>query len=637
MRILLVSMPWASIDMPSIALGILTRLAGTKLTGIDVRSVFGNLDYADWLAERYPLSSGDYKFFATDTHFESCGEWVFAPALHEKERHADEFEQMMRTRFPEERVDQMLKLRALSDEFIQGFAERIVAMAPDVVGFTSTFQQSVASLAAARYIKRLAPRIVTVFGGANCDGPQGAAVHRNFPYVDHVVRGEGEVNFPALVEALRGKGDPEDIPGLCWRREDGASVANPMEEKPIPPGALVLPDYDEFFKRWSTSVARSWAEPALVVEGARGCWWGAKHHCTFCGLNGSYMEFRSKSPGRFHDEIMELVERHRILDVYVVDNILDMSYITSLLPRLAEADHDLRLTCEVKSNLRRHQLQALADAGVGTIQPGIESLNSHVLKLMDKGVTGCQNVRLIRDAESLGIRVYWNYLYGFPGETPADYTDVIEQLPALHHLVPPMAASRIAIERFSPYFNQPELGFPDLRPARSHRLIFDLPESECYDLTYIFDAQPAGIEEELGHRLQAAAADWREAAAESRLTYHDLGGSIVLINTRPHFRWSMLVLDDPVERALFRLLDDPRSVPVLSRKLSAALTGDVSEEAISQILADWRGRGVVFTDNGQFVQVAAVATNRELQRTRSSFHQRAVNTGPEASRLVTQR
>ncbi|MBE1530424.1 RiPP maturation radical SAM C-methyltransferase [Actinomadura algeriensis] len=637
MRILLVSMPWAAIDMPPIGLGVLARLARTKLTGIDVRTVSGNLDYIDWLAERSPMSMGDYKFFAVDSHFESCGDWVFAPALHDTERHAGEFEQMARTRFPGERVDRMLELRALSDEFVRDFAERIVAMAPDVVGFTSTFQQNVASLAAARHVKRLAPEIVTVFGGANCDGPQGAAVHRNFPYVDHVVRGEGELNFPALVEALRGKGRFEDVPGLVWRRADGTSVANPMDRKPLPPGVLVTPDYDDFFERWSTSVARSWVEPVLVMEGSRGCWWGDKHHCTFCGLNGSYMEFRSKSPGRFYEEVMELVERHRTLDVYMVDNILDMSYLTSVLPRLTEADHDLRIHCEVKANLRHDQLRVLADAGVVVIQPGIENLNSHVLKLMDKGVTGCQNVRFIRDGESLGIKVVWNYLYGFPGETADDYTAVIEQFPALHHLRPPDAVSRIVIERFSPYFDRPELGFPDLRPARAHRLIYDLPEDECFDLSYSFEARPAGIDDRLADRLDAAAAEWQEAAADSRLTYHDLGDRIVLINTRPRFDWSTLVLEDPVECALFRLLDDPRSVPSVSRKLSAKFAGRASETTISEILADWRERGVVFTDNGHFIHVAAVAANRELLRTGTSVHRRAASTGPDASRLVAQR
>ncbi|TDC70311.1 RiPP maturation radical SAM protein 1 [Actinomadura sp. GC306] len=636
MRILLVSMPWAAIDMPPIALGVLGRLARTRLDGVEVRTVCGNLDYIDWLAERSPLSPADYGFFAVDSHFESCGDWVFAPALHDRERHAAEFEEMAREKFPAERVDLMLRLREQSEAFIRDLAERIVAMEPDLVGFTSTFQQNVASLAAARHIKRLAPEILTVFGGANCDGPQGAAIHRNFGYIDLVVRGEGELNFPAMVEAIRGKGEFADIPGLCWRRDDGTSVANEMEAKPLPPNVLVPPDYDDFFERWSTSVARSWVEPVLVMEGSRGCWWGAKHHCTFCGLNGSYMDFRSKSPGRFYDEIMELVERHRTLDIYVVDNILDMAHVTSLLPRLAEADHDLRLHCEVKSNLRRRHLQTLTDAGVVVIQPGIENLSSHVLKLMDKGVTGCQNVRIIRDAESLGIKVLWNYLYGFPGETSADYTAIVEQFPALHHLRPPEAIARIVIERFSPYFNRPELGFPDLRPARPHRLIYDLPESECRDLSYSFDAAPAGIGEDVAELLGAATERWQEVAPQSRLTFHDLGEKIVLINTRPHFAWSTHVLADPVELALFRLLDDPRNIPVLARKLSAETGADIGEAAVAAILADWRGRGLVFTDNDHYIHVAAVAANRELQRTRTDVHLRAADTGHAAPRLVAQ-
>src|SRR5205807_1753573 len=98
------------------------------------------------------------------------------------------------------------------------------------------------------------------------------------------------------------------------------------------------------------------------------------------------------------------------------DNILDMAYLGSLLPRLAGAGLDLGLHWEIKANLRRSQLQVLADAGVVAVQPGIESLSGQVLRLMDKGVTGCLNVRALRDAASCGLGVVWNYLYGFPGE-----------------------------------------------------------------------------------------------------------------------------------------------------------------------------------------------------------------------------
>ncbi len=36
----------------------------------------------------------------------------------------------------------------------------------------------------------------------------------------------------------------------------------------------------------------------VPYETSRGCWWGQKKHCTFCGLNPLGMNYRAKSPER---------------------------------------------------------------------------------------------------------------------------------------------------------------------------------------------------------------------------------------------------------------------------------------------------------------------------------------------------
>jgi len=463
----------------------------------------------------------------------------------------------------------------------------------------------------------VASDVRTVFGGANCDGDQGAALHRNFDFVDYVVRGEGETAFPALLTALS-RADTAALastPGLCWRGPDGVARANPMASRPLLPNEIISPDYDGYFERLESSAARSWVEPKLVVEGARGCWWGEKHHCKFCGLNGSFMQFRSKSPNQFYDEIIRLVERHQVLDMYVVDNILDMGYLTTLLPRLTESGYDLRLHYEIKGNLRRDQLTALADAGLVSVQPGVENLSTRVLKIMDKGITGCQNVRLLRDAASAGLAPAWNYLYGFPGELPEDYLPLIEQFPALHHLTPLDVVARIVVERFSPYFNRPELGFTPLAPAPPYRRIYDLPEAELMDLAYMFSAPELGIDESVADQLRAAAEEWQREHVRSRLSQLDLGDSIVLISRRRRFDWTVLTLRDPVEVAAFRLLDQPHKPAALLRKLA----GQATAAGIETLLDRWRRLGIVFTDAGQYVHVAAEATNDELLRFEEHF------------------
>jgi ribosomal peptide maturation radical SAM protein 1 len=620
-RVLLLNMPWSPIDLPSLALGILKRSVDERVPGATCEVLHANLEFTDWITERTEFSAEDYEYFALSSYFLGCGDWVFSSALYDDPAwKTAEFTDVMTGKLRASRMRMSKQLHEVVPEFVEEIARRVADLAPDVVGLTSTFQQNTAALAAARHIKRLAPGIVTVMGGANCDAEQGAAVHRNFPFVDFVVRGEGEEVFPRLLQALQQAPEAPssavaDIPGLC-HRADGVSVANPMPTGPMPPSAILPPDYSGYFERLAASVARNWVEPKLVVEGARGCWWGEKHHCTFCGLNGSFMQFRSKSPDTFYQEIMDLAERHRVLDMYVVDNILDMRYLSTVLPRIIGSGYDLRMHIEIKANMRRPQLQVLADAGLIYVQPGIESLNSRVLDLMDKGVSGCQNVRMLRDAAETGLSVSWNYLHGFPGETAEDYEPVIGQLPALEHLNPPVDLSaRIAIERFSPYFNRPELGFTGLRPEEHYLFTYDLPEEELHDLAYVFQAPERGIGSATVNRLNDAISAWKKHHTDARLTHTDLGDEIVLVSRRHSFDWRTLRLTDPFAVAAFRLLDQPHSPKALHRKLTAdPAFGDRTARDVQDLLTEWTAKGVAFTDAGQYVHIAPASVNQDLLR-----------------------
>ncbi|MFJ5306870.1 RiPP maturation radical SAM C-methyltransferase [Streptomyces sp. NPDC088350] len=612
MHITLINMPWASIDFPSLALGILKRRVTDEFPADRVDVVHANLDYLDWITERVGLTRAEYEF-CWSSYFTGYSEWIFSSALYDDPHWRDsEFADLVLGTVPEEMLAKGRALHALAPEYVADLVGRVLADGPDVVAFSTTFAQNSAVLAAARLVKHLAPHVTVVLGGGNCDGPQGAALHRGFPFVDFVCRGEGEVAFPQLLACVRDSADPSGVPGLCWRDAQGISHANPMSAAPLPPSALVMPDYTDYFEQHAAARAGSLAEPHLVVESSRGCWWGEKHHCTFCGLNGSFMEFRSKSPDRFVDELIEMTERHRVLNVAVADNILDMTYLRSAVPRLVEAGYDLRISYEIKSNMRREQLASLIEAGVHYVQPGIESLSGRVLGLMDKGVTGCQNVRMLRDAQSVGLGVVWNYLFGFPGETEEDYDPVIRQLPALQHLTPPSDVTRIAIERFSPYFNRPELGFGELRPAAHYAVIYDLPERDLHDMAYLFDAAHRGITAVCAERLQKAVDTWRGSHAHGRLTQCDLGDSVVLTNTRPGFEWRSLRVEG-WELSAFRLLEHPRTPRVLTGKLRAQGHA-VTDEDVSLLIARWHAHGLLFEDGGAIVHVVPLAANQDLMR-----------------------
>jgi magnesium-protoporphyrin IX monomethyl ester (oxidative) cyclase len=146
-------------------------------------------------------------------------------------------------------------------------------------------------------VKALAPGITICLGGANCDDPMGATLAGSFPQVDVVFAGESDVTFPDFVGKLlpqsappplsRSRGAMLPVVGQAnGSKVVGAEPIAAMDELPVP-------DLDDFFGELDAQPFRDRVRPALVFEASRGCWWGAKHHCTFCGLNANGMGYRA--------------------------------------------------------------------------------------------------------------------------------------------------------------------------------------------------------------------------------------------------------------------------------------------------------------------------------------------------------
>lgn len=613
-------MPWLAVDTPSLPVGILRRRVSEVCPSVDVSEFHGGVRWAEYLLQATDgdITPNDYMLVGDEGLAHGLGDWVFAGELYgdpgwrltELRRHAQEwqFELALAER-----------MRQLAGPFVEAAVTEILSGDPDVVGFTTTFMQTVPSLAVARALKQRRPNVRIVFGGANCEGPMGHALHRNHTFVDFVVRGEGEEALPALLAHIEASTPPVDVPGLCWW-DDARSVANPEPRHSVPPASIPMPDYDAWFAEIARSPIQEYISPYLFIEGSRGCWWGEKHQCTFCGLNSAFIHFRSKPADRFWNELSYLVQRHKVLDVMTADNIIDMAYYRDLLPRLVEADWDLRLQYEAKANVRDDQIALLAAAGVCAVQYGIENLNSRVLKIMEKGVTGATNVRVLRDSEDHCITVRWNYLYGFPGEDAADYLSVIEQMPALVHLQPPKGASRIALERFSPYFERPELGFVWRRPAPYYQYVYDLPDTELADLAYFFDSEDLGISGSVERELHDAIERWKHDYPSSSLFRVDSPDALTVHDRRRGWPPRDHVLAGWA-RAAYDGLDRPRTAKALQAYL--AENGHHVELAeLHAWLADCRRNGLVFTDDETFVALATRnvpvrATPSELAERRS--------------------
>ena len=490
----LVAMPYASPQRPSLALGLLKAVLDRE--DLPTRALHFYLAWAGDVGLRRYLTCS----VSASTDYAS-GEWTFAGAAFREE--APDPEAYLAA-FPDAppfseadpgpggRQAFLRDLRFMRERapgFVDRCAREILALGVRAVGCTSTFEQHVASLALLRRVKELDPTVATLLGGANCEAEMGAATHRNFPWVDFVVSGEAEELLPGLVRRILAEGlDLEDLP---------APVLGPAHRRGTPPGTpgrgllrhldgLPTPDFDDYFRELRASALEPALTLALPLETSRGCWWGDHHRCSFCGLNGQALGYRSKRADRALEELEGLEARYGVSTFETVDNILDNAYFQDFLPALADAPRRRRLFYEVKANLKRSQVQLLARAGVTWIQPGIESLSTPVLRLMNKGVQAWQNLLLLRHAREFGVRVSWSVLWGFPGEEDSWYQEMAEVFPLLEHLQAPASTIRMRVDRFGTYHARAvEEGRP-LALMASFLHVYPLPERELHDLAYFF-------------------------------------------------------------------------------------------------------------------------------------------------------
>ncbi len=600
--ILFAVMPWQSLEYPSLACGILHAVA--ERAGWSATQLYANLRWAKYLEAvtngRFALA--DYSLLCDKYVADLAGDWVFSVSLPGSTvAGAAAYRRLFKG--PASDFERICLAREHAAAFIDDLAADIVKAKPTVLALSSTFTQNTACLSLAAAVKAKDPAIITVLGGGNCDGPQGIALHRSYAFLDFVVRGEGEVALALLLKAVSAGSDFAAIPNLCWRADERSMVN--AEAEPDNLESAPIPHFDAYFAELNANGLQAFVHPHLVMETARGCWWGEKHHCTFCGLNGSTMAFRSKPPDQAFDELSHLVRKHAVLDCIITDNILDARYFGSLLPRIAEAGWDLRIQYEIKANIKPEQAQLMRAAGIVHVQPGIESLSSRVLRLMDKGITGCRNVQALRDLEVAGITVSWNYLIGFPGEEPEDYTNIIEQIPRLYHLQPPRGGvTRVSLQRFSPFFKKPELGFAQRWPHPAYKVVYGLDDGALEDLAFFYSSPQHGISPSLEAALQRAIDSWAVAyEGGSSLVWHERdGGAIVIEDQRVMGLSKTHVLDRPEERAMHSLLRSSSKVKFLkSRTQEASGASATGVEAAFERLC---GLGLAFVEDSQAVGVA---------------------------------
>lgn len=607
-RILLISMPFGSLNRPALGISLLKARLSDLSIACDIK-YFG-ITFAEL------IGCDEYQWISSEIAYTAyAGDWTFTEALYGNNVESDQryMQDILRTtwQLDDYSINRLWRIRSLVPYFLQHCMDIIPWDNYSVVGFTSTFEQNIASLALAKAIKQAHPQIAIVFGGANWEGDMGFELHKQFKFVDYACSGEAENSFPALVQLILGRRASnksiDEIRGIIYRSA-GATIYTGDAELILDLDELPIPDFSDYFHDLSQSTVIASVIPVLLFETSRGCWWGQKSHCTFCGLNGKNLTFRSKSCTRALEELFYLVDQWHISLIEVVDNMLDMGYFKDFLPTLAKTEKSFSLFYEVKANLTRSQVKTLREANVDRIQPGIESLNNHVLSLMRKGTTGLRNLQLLKWCKEYNIQADWNILYGFPGETIKDYESMIKILPSIRFLCSPPTCGPIRMDRFSPFYNQaPEFGLTNVRPIKSYQYIYPFDRKSllkiayCFDFDYKPEVDPTGCASQLTSYIEA----WRQDPEKGTLTSITRpDGTLALIDTRSNAKQSEYILPE-LERDAYEYCDSMRTASSVTNHLSQRYAQiKIEYQQVVKYLNSLVANNLMVTDGTHYLSLA---------------------------------
>lgn len=589
-EIALVCMPWATTTRPSIALGILDRLCGEA--DVASASLFPNLDITARLGFDAARPMSDERALY------GLGEHLFAVDMFGRDAlDSDDFiEAMCRLDLPAPFSD-MAFVQRLRDEVIPAFLDdtiaRILALDAPVVGFTATFNQVMASLAAAARIKRVRPETLIIAGGACFDGEMGQEYHRALPDVlDHVFMGEAEESFREFLTRRKAGVSTDGIKGVTWHDGDRIQLTpgGGLEDMNSSP----MPNYFPYFaevERVRGNTGAVLEIEALPFEGSRGCWWGQKNHCLFCGINADLLRFREKSPERVLDEIMVLSHLHGVAKLTATDWIISRRSRIEIFEALRDSDFDIEIFYETRSDLDKSEVALMKAAGALRVQPGIESFSTPVLKLMRKGTTGLKQVRFLKWAREYGVRLSYNILCGFPGDEPDWYLEMADLITQIHHLQPPSGnATPIELHRFSPLFeHRQKFGIEAHVLRADYRFNFPDGMVDPLKIGYFFEFETNTIcdPDLYMDRVRAAIQPWLahwEARALPRCEYR-IGPGYVLVEDQRFGDGQTLALRGIAQDA-FLLLDDIMTRESLAQALTSKYPAEVASGMLDLVIDD---------------------------------------------------
>jgi len=294
--------------------------------------------------------------------------------------------------------------------------------------------QLVAAVPTAKGLKAQYPGVPIVWGGAFPTLWLRPVLRA--PYVDWVVRGQGERTFLELLDVLAGRREPAGVAGLAWA-DAGNERINP-ERAWEGPDAFPDPPYDrvdiETYLHPTALGSRNAVHQASI---------GCPYTCNFCGVIAAFGNLEKfAAPARTAAALATLVHGHGVDAVHFYDNnfFLKEDHARELCDRLAPLG--LKWWCEaridVMNRFSNETWEAIRRAGCSMVFFGAESGSDETLRKMSKNLTTAETLALARRAKAFGIVPEFSFVFGDPDDPVGETEKTLAFIRKLRSVNPAM-------------------------------------------------------------------------------------------------------------------------------------------------------------------------------------------------------
>lgn len=576
-KVALVNLPFGPI-VPNLGLALISSILKQK--GIETRVFYFNLDF---ITQLKPINQRNQQYHGMSSHdyypiSESIFSGVLFPGYSEtQEKLLSEYLQNMfkgsgHEEKSQHQIEFFMSYRAKADSLINKWVQSLADFG--IIGISTTFFQTTPALALAKRLKAEFPEKIIMLGGASCYDEMGQKLFQQFNFLDYVFSGEVEHVIGNIVSDVLQNVRFHQVEGVKLIRDGNRAyveVLEPVKEL----NNLPLPDYTDYMLAIDRNQIDVVDNIALAIETSRGCWWGKRNQCTFCGLNSQnkYMDYRSKSWKQFKKEVEEFHSQYSIRHFAMTDNIMKFKLLKEMKNWKFREKNNIQFFYEIRPVANRNLVSELYQSGITMVQPGIEHFSTAILLLMNKKIRMIDSIAFLKYASDYGVRVVYHHLYGFPSENPLEYYNIIDMMKNISHLQPPTGAAPIIYNRFSAYHNHPEKFNIDLVASPKLMMIYPFSQEELSQLAYIFDNR-IKVETPYKEMLHAEIHYWKENYSKklNTLTWDSQEGKVVIEDSRRKFKRKKYVLSG-FAKTLFYLLDKPSTLDELMNKVSGDMSG----------------------------------------------------------------